>query len=63
MKDTVHQESQTRKELLQRNIGNSLSQKLRIKIMVITLFDTKGINHNDFASVGNPVLSEEYPDA
>jgi len=63
MKDTVHQESQTSKELLRRITENSPSQKSHIKIMVITLFDTKVINHKEFASVGSPVLSEEYPDA
>lgn len=49
------------KELLQRNTENSPSQKSHIKIMVITFFDTEGINHNEFASVGSPVLREEYP--
>jgi len=64
IKDTVHAESRTRKELLQQIIlKKAPSKKSHIKITVITFFDTKGINYNEFASEEGPVLSEEYLDA
>ena len=50
-----------RKGLLQQIIENFPSQKSHIRIMVITFFDTKVIDHNEFASIGSSVLSKKYP--